>query len=299
MTAESYEAWVAGGERIAFGRFRVFTRVEGEGPAVIFLHGFPTSSFDWAGIVAGLRASFRCVTFDFLGFGASDKPRIDYSYDLQLGALVEVARAAGVSRALVVAHDYGATLAQELLALDAEGRAPFSLDGVVLFNGGIEPALHRPFAIQRLLASRVGPFVAPLLVTKRTFRRSFGRIITNLEAIDFDAHWAAIARGGGARTTPRLLHYMAERKRRRDRWVGALRTSRVPLGLVWGRRDPISGAHVLAWARSALPRAKILDLDVGHYPQLEATSDAGAWLTQTFAEWSAGEAHAPAAPARR
>lgn len=47
---------------------------EGDGPAVLFLHGNPTWSFLYRGIVSDLRDAFRCVAVDYPGFGLSDRP---------------------------------------------------------------------------------------------------------------------------------------------------------------------------------------------------------------------------------
>lgn len=73
-----YDGWLAGGERLALPRLArtVFTRVDGpaDGPPVTLVHGFPTSSHDWALTVPALAAAHRVVTLDLLGFGDSDKP---------------------------------------------------------------------------------------------------------------------------------------------------------------------------------------------------------------------------------
>ncbi|MEL7343039.1 MAG: alpha/beta fold hydrolase, partial [Bacteroidota bacterium] len=49
--------------------------VEGEGETLLFLHGWPNNSRLWQAQVAHLRDRFRVITFDWLGFGQSDKPR--------------------------------------------------------------------------------------------------------------------------------------------------------------------------------------------------------------------------------
>jgi len=81
--------------------------------------------------------------------------------------------------------------------------------------------------------------------------------------------WRAVTRGGVI--LHRLIAYMAERRAREDRWVGALEQTDVPLSFVWGMLDPISGAHVAQRIRERLPDAPLTALeDVGHWPPLEA-----------------------------
>ncbi|AKF06393.1 alpha/beta fold hydrolase [Sandaracinus amylolyticus] len=266
-----YEAWRASGREIELDGMRVFLRERGEGRALVFLHGFPTTSFDWADVIARLETRFRCVAFDFLGFGGTPPvARIDYAAQCDLAE--RVMRASGITRCVIVAHDYAVSVAQELLARRREGaRSGIEIDGVVFMNGAIEPTLHRALPVQKLLAGPLGPWLAPVLVTKRTFARSMARLITRMDRFDVDEHWRGV-RAHAARA-PRLLHYIAERRVHAERWRAAFRDRSVPIALVWGTRDPVSGGHVLAWAREARPDAEIVALDVGHYPQVEATED--------------------------
>ena len=71
--------WAARGERIVVGDAHVHVvdtpaRQPGSAPPVLVLHGFPTSSVDWAAVLDDLSATRRVVLFDFPGFGLSDKP---------------------------------------------------------------------------------------------------------------------------------------------------------------------------------------------------------------------------------
>jgi pimeloyl-ACP methyl ester carboxylesterase len=64
---------------------------------------------------------------------------------------------------------------------------------------------------------------------------------------------------------------MAERRRHRQRWAGALIQARVPLRLVIGMQDPIAGGHMLERYRELLPKPDTVALEgLGHYPQVEA-----------------------------
>src|SRR4029079_9736236 len=54
---------------------------DGESPTVLLLHGFPTSCYDWRGVVDRLADGVRAIAPDLLGFGLSDKPAA-YSYSL-------------------------------------------------------------------------------------------------------------------------------------------------------------------------------------------------------------------------
>src|ERR1700722_13315314 len=74
-------AWQQSGQVVELLGHRIFVReVQGAGPPLLFLHGYPTSSHDWARVLDHLPGR-RAVCFDFLGYGLSDKPR-DHGYSL-------------------------------------------------------------------------------------------------------------------------------------------------------------------------------------------------------------------------
>ncbi len=271
-----YTAWHTSGDTVRLLGRDVFLRTSGTGPALLFLHGFPTSSYDWSDVIATLASHHRCVTFDFAGFGASAPPD-HYDYDHQTDLALAVAAHLGLTRCTLVAHDYGVSVAQELLA---RRPAALTLDGVVFLNGGVEPRLHRPIALQRLLAGPLGALIGPLVVSERTFTRSMRRLLARPERFDMHEHWQAIHAHGSHRRTHDLLHYIAERRHRRDRWVDAFTDRSTRVGLVWGERDPVSGAHVLEWARARRPDAEVLALPVGHYPQIEAADEVAEFIAR-------------------
>ncbi len=73
----------------------------------------------------------------------------------------------------------------------------------------------------------------------------------------------------------RLIRYMPERKVHRERWVGAMQRTSVPMRVIDGAVDPVSGAHMVARYRELITRADTVLLDgIGHYPQVEAPEQA-------------------------
>src|SRR3954462_6930380 len=87
---------------------RIYTRdYAGVGPAFVLMHGFPDNLHIWDDLIPHLVASGRrVVTFDFLGFGASDKPAgTVYSFKQQLGDLEAVVEGLGLGTIVPVAHD--------------------------------------------------------------------------------------------------------------------------------------------------------------------------------------------------
>jgi pimeloyl-ACP methyl ester carboxylesterase len=69
----------------------------------------------------------------------------------------------------------------------------------------------------------------------------------------------------------KLIGYIPERRVQRDRWVAAMQRGEVPLRVIDGEVDPISGAHMVARYRELIPNPDaVLLTDIGHYPQIEA-----------------------------
>ena len=173
------EAWRRTGVMVEFGGRNIFVRDQrGEGPPLVLLHGYPSSSYDWRHAFE-LLGNRRLLAFDFLGFGLSDKPR-DHVYSLLVQAdLVQsiVARFVGAEPVLLVAHDMGTSVATELLARDLGGQLPFELAGVLLFNGSMVIEAASLTLGQKVLRSRLGP-IAARLSNERSFRAQFARIFS-------------------------------------------------------------------------------------------------------------------------
>jgi pimeloyl-ACP methyl ester carboxylesterase len=277
----SHAEWVRAGEFQALLGRSIFCRSDGppDGPAVTVLHGFPTSSYDFHPQVPALVSTGRrVISLDLLGFGASDKPRRHrYAILEQADLVTALWRRWGIAETAIIAHDYGVSVAQELLARD-----PGRVTAMVWLNGGLYPDLHRPIPIQRLLHSPAGALLGPL-GSEATFAAALGQIVGRpWPAALTHELWLATRAGGGRWVQHRLLSYIDDRRRHAQRWRAALEGYPGPTLCLWGPADPISGAHVLNRLRERLQNAAFCALEgppaVGHYPQLEAPEAVSATL---------------------
>lgn len=267
-------AWRWRGTETEFRGHRVHTLHRGGvEPLLLFLHGFPSSSYDWKPLLE-LTEDQAILAYDCLGFGLSEKPRDhDYSLLWQADAAEElVRRNAPEDPVFVVAHDMGTSVANELMARDIEDRLSFELSGVLLLNGSMVQRAASPTLGQRMLRGRFGPLAAQL-ANERFFRDQFGSIfspghpLSDEEAAD---QWALIRFNGGHRLGHKLIGYMDERERRASRWHGALRAWPGYLEIGWGMLDPVATPEVLRAVRQLRPNAPVTKWpDLGHYPQIE------------------------------
>jgi len=252
-----------------------------DGRPLTFLHGYPSSSMDVASVAGRLGDGWRVLALDFPGFGASDKPAGHrYSIDACADAVEAMWASKGVTSTLVLAHDYGVSPAQELVARQVEGALATEVEGVVWTNGGVYPDLHRPTAGQAaLIDPEAGPGLAAVLdedLFLGGVRVTWGTRVPFPEREIAEVH-ASMADGGGVPLMHELLHYVADRREHADRWRHALEQGGIPQAFVWGDLDPVSGAHMVERIEERLPGADVVRLaDVGHWPPLEAPDEVAA-----------------------
>ncbi|MDH1680864.1 alpha/beta hydrolase [Pseudomonas chengduensis] len=255
---------------------RYWTAGDTQAQPLLLIHGFPSASWDWHRLWAPLAERYRLIACDMLGFGYSAKPR-GHAYslleqaDLQQALLAHI----GEQRAVhVLAHDYGDSVAQELIARHQEGR--LQLASCVFLNGGLFPETHHPVRVQKLLLGPLGLLLGRLF-SRRKLAQSFARIFgphTQASEAELDALWQLVAYNNGPAVMHRLIRYMPERRQQRQRWVTAMQATTLPMRVIDGAFDPISGAHMVARYRELISDPDTVLLDgIGHYPQLEAPAE--------------------------
>ena len=118
--------------RVALPSGEVAVVDEGEGPAVILLHGFPTSSHLWRDLVPLLAPRFRAIAPDLVGYGGSERPSDPERLTIRAQAAMvrELIGALAIEEDVaIVGHDIGGGVAQ-LLALEGGVRTLVLLDSI-------------------------------------------------------------------------------------------------------------------------------------------------------------------------
>ncbi|MGH8374449.1 MAG: alpha/beta hydrolase, partial [Pseudomonas sp.] len=229
----------------------------GQGEPLLLIHGFPSASWDWHYLWQPLAQRFRVIACDMLGFGDSAKPaNHEYSLleqaDLQQALLEHLNVEQPVH---LLAHDYGDSVAQELLARHYESRV--ELVSCVFLNGGLFPETHRPVLMQKLLLSPLGWMIGRAFSRDglvRNFRQIFGPQTRPSES-QMDDFWSLVESHQGPRIMHKLIGYIPERRVWRDRWVSAMQRGEVPLRVIDGGVDPVSGVHMVERYRELIPDA--------------------------------------------
>jgi len=276
-------SWRAAGQYFDYLGFEIFYRVEGSGPALLLIHGYPFNSFDWAPIWPTLAQRFTVIAPDMMGMGFSAKP-VAYEYSVHDHADMHEALLdhLGISNAHILAHDLGDSVGQELLARREFGSHAYGalgIDSITWLNGGMFLETYTPRVAQKLLSrTPLGDILShvqgsPLSrrLMEPTLREMFGpntkptqhMMVVFNQILDYN---------DGRRVLHKVGRFISDRYAHRNRWVRAMRETSVPMRLIDGPIDPNSGAHMARRYAEVIPDADVVMLadDIGHWPQLEA-----------------------------
>lgn len=253
--------------------YRLFYREAGDpqAPAVVLLHGFPTSSYMFRQLLPLLADRYHVIAPDHLGFGLSQAPPVtdfDYTFDALTALTVSLLRALGVHRYAMYVHDYGAPIGWRL-ALDD----PAAITAIITQNGNgydagfVEEFWKTVWAYQAAQTPETEAAVRQFLTFDAT-RWQYVTGVTDETLVDPESWWhdyRLISRPGNDHVQLKLFLDYATNAPLYPRLHDYFRSSKVPLLAVWGRGDEIfgpAGAHAFA---ADLPDAQIHLLDGGHF----------------------------------
>ncbi len=267
--------WRNTGNYFDYRNLPIFYRFSNKSDKVLLcLHGFPTSSHDYHKIWNALTADFSVLAFDMIGYGFSAKPlKFDYTTFNQADILQSLTKKLRIKKVHILAHDYGNTVTQELLARAEENRLDFTIETICFMNGALFPETHRPILTQKILISPIG-LLFGRLITDSKFKKSLASVFgadtqpTDAEMKDFIEIFKY---NNGQKIAHKIIRYMTEREKYRTRWVGALERMKQPFRFINGSDDVVSGAHLVKRFREVVPhQTDIIELaGIGHFPHFE------------------------------
>ncbi|MGC2614393.1 MAG: alpha/beta hydrolase [Terracidiphilus sp.] len=251
-----------------FGQKIVYYDV-GSGPVIVLVHGFGSEArFDWGNVLIPLSQHHRVIALDQIGFGASDKPFIDYSIQTYVDFLGEFLRTQNV-------HEF--TLAGE--SLGGWISALYTIESLAPANAGPN-ALPRPTRL--VLSDAAGMSAAHM--TEQSMPIPIAGTLA-------DAHGVAIVFHDKSRVTDDFVREAWAMKMRandgfteRSIWSNPKITAEVvkdrigsisvPTLVVWGGNDelvPIEQGRAYA---AGIPGAKLVVVpECGHAPSIEKPND--------------------------
>jgi cis-3-alkyl-4-acyloxetan-2-one decarboxylase len=247
---------------------------EGEGEPVVMVHGNPTWSFYYRGLVEGLRGSYRTIVPDHIGCGLSDKPddsRYDYTLESRVADLEALLDHLGLDGGLtLVVHDWGGAIGMVYAT-----RHPGRIARLVVLNTAafhLPPAKSFPWP---LWACRNTPLSAWMVRGLNAFSRGTARIGCTRKSLSRDVRDAYCAPYDSWRNRIAVHRFVQDIPLRPgDRSYdlitqtqdGLARLAGVPTWIGWGMKDFVFDHHFLAeWVRR-FPDAEVHRFaQAGHY----------------------------------
>lgn len=273
------------------GGRQLFYREAGpaDAPALVLLHGFPTSSFMFRNLIPLLADRYHVIAPDHLGFGLSSAPsadEFDYTFDALAELTADLLGHLSVTRYAMYVQDYGAPVGWRLALAN-----PSAISAIITQSGnGYEAGFVEEFwkpvrEFWRGWNSQTEAAVRQAL-TLDAIRWQYLHGVPDQSLVSPDTWYhdfALVSRPGNDLVQLRLFADYASNLPLYPRLHAYLRESRVPLLAVWGRNDEIFGPEgALAFAADA-PGAEICLLDGGHF-LLESQLDSAAGTIRSFLE---------------
>lgn len=267
----------------------VFYREAGvkDAPAIVLLHGYPSSSHMFRDLIPRLADRFHVIAPDYIGFGYSDRPaaaEFEYTFD-HMAAPVEklLFDVLGLTTFAIFVQDYGAPVGFRIAS-----RYPKAIAGIVVQNGnaypeGIGPAFDPIRALWAERNAETERTVRELLLPETT-RFQYIHGVKNPEAISpdswtFDQHFLDLP--GSDAIQLDLFHDYQSNLALYDKWHSYFREHRPPMLIVWGRNDPFFTVEGARAYLKDLPEAELHLLDTGHF----ALEEEGAFIAFKIREF--------------
>jgi len=275
-------AWEKRGKYAVLNRIKVFFIDEGEREeTLLVLHGYPSASYDYYKVIDQLKERFRVVIPDHPGFGFSGKPQA-YSYSLieQAESAIALCHQLGLKNIHLLGHDYGTSVANEILVRREQGALPFDVASVTLCNGSMHIELARLKLMQKIMMHPYwGPFAARF-TNKTLLLRNMKDLWFDTSKFDpeeIDILWDLLVMNDGIKVFSKVSTYNHERRKYWHRWIGCLTRLDMPAHILWAQNDPVAVKAIGEQLYSEIPGAVITRLDhLGHYPMLE---DPERWMS--------------------
>jgi haloalkane dehalogenase len=216
-----------------------FVREEGEGEAVVCLHGVPSSCFLYRKVIGELAArGLRGIAFDLAGLGLADRPQaFDYTWTGQGRFCVAAVEALGLDRFHLVVHDIGGPIGFELAAAVPERVASLTVLNTLV---GVDK-FKRPWSMEPFARRGIGELYL------RTLSKPAFRTLMYLQGIEdrsavpreeLDAYVDLLRRDDGGRAFLRIMRGFERTAEKRRLYEAVLGDDRYPVQIVWGANDP-------------------------------------------------------------
>ncbi len=252
----------------------IFFREAGpkDAPAILLLHGFPTSSHMYRNLIPALADRYHVVAPDYPGFGNSSAPPVgafEYTFENLAKAIDAFAEKTGLDRYTLYVQDYGAPVGYRLAVRHPERVTALIVQNGNAYDEGLDNDFWKP--VKAYWKDRTEANAAPLrkFLTLEATRWQYTHGVRNPEAISPD-NWNVdqplLDRPGNAEVQLALLHSYGSNPPLYPEWQAYFRKHQPPTLIVWGKNDAIFPALRPYHLRARdLSDVEFHLLDTGHF----------------------------------
>lgn len=239
-------------------------------PAIVLLHGFPSSSHMFRDLIPKLAVKYHVIAPDYPGFGYSEQPapmNFAYTFDHLAAVTDDLLDSLKLERYAIYLQDYGSPIGFRLFV-----KHPEKVSAIITQNGnayaaGLSPA-WQPFRDYWADKSPANEAKLHGFLTLATTKFQYTQGFRDPAHVSPDA-WThdqqTLDRQGNAEIQLALFYDYQNNVKQYDTWHAALREHQPPLLAVWGKNDPFFlPAGALAFTND-VPKAEIHLLDTGHF----------------------------------
>ena len=260
---------------------RLAYREQGEGPPVLLLHGWPTSSYLWRNVMPPIAEANRVIALDLPGFGGSDKPPdVRYDFEFFEGALDGFLAALGVDEVAIAVHDLGGPVGVHWAL-----HRPERVTKVALLNTLLYPEFSE--AVIAFIQACTQPELREQLTSPQGLEAAMKLGVADESTVTDDV--VAAVQEPFQTTEARLALAAAGVGLEPDGFAEIARllpSLDVPVRSIYGEQDRILPdiAETMARVKRDIPHAEVTSLPgCGHFLQEEEPQEIGDQLARFFA----------------
>lgn len=269
----------------------IFYREAGskDAPAVLLLHGFPTSSHMFRELIPALADKYHVVAPDYPGFGNSSAPSVeafDYTFDNLALVMEKFTERVGLKKYSIYLMDYGAPVGFRLATKRPERVQTLIVQNGNAYQEGLDNEFWKPIkAYWQNRTKEQGDKLRSLLTLEAT-KWQYTHGVRDVETISPDT-WEHVQplldRPGNQEIQLALFYSYGSNPALYPAWQAYLRTQQPPTLLVWGKNDQIFPAAGAQPYKRDLKHVEFHLLDSGHF----ALEDNGATIARLIREFLA------------
>lgn len=269
----------------------IFYREAGskDAPAILLLHGFPTSSHMFRNLIPALADRYHVIAPDYPGFGHSSAPSVedfDYTFDNLARVMEKFTERVGLKKYSIYLMDYGAPVGFRLATKHPERVQTLIVQNGNAYDEGLDNEFWKPIKVYWQNRTKDQGDKLRSLLTLEATKWQYTHGVRDVETISPDT-WEHVQplldRAGNQEIQLALFYSYGSNPALYPEWQAYLRAKQPPTLLVWGENDkifPAAGAHPY---KRDLKNLEFHLLDSGHF----ALEDNGATIARLIREFLA------------